>query len=200
MTLTEEKRNHNENPFKFIAFSAKKELKKEKKIEANRGKLHSVIVTMWQWLLRREGSEEQQHSGFMEKYISYDELANSPLLARMHCFNHNALRHEKCKCTRTSKCCLSASELFSQGFSRSSSPRRRKALGTRLEFSHEKGDCIVLHSTFTSCTAFAFVTFVSLCKIFLEQITGCTIRIYFFLANNSDIWTLSLVFHRLVEF
>ena len=57
----------------------------------------------------------------MRKYVSYDKLANSPLLARMHRFNHNALRHEKCKCTRTSKCCFSASELFyqprSQGFS-----------------------------------------------------------------------------------
>ena len=61
----------------------------------------------------------------MRKYVSYDKLANSPLLARMHRFNHNALRHEKCKCTRTSKCCFSASELFYQPRSQGFSPPKR---------------------------------------------------------------------------
>ena len=145
----------------------------------------------------------------MEKYVSYDELANSPLLARMHCFNHNALRHEKCKCTKTSKCCFSASELFSQPRSQGFSPPKRGFPAHPLlggEKPWERGwnfplrKVTVLHSTFTWCMAFAFVTFASLCKIFLEQITGCTIRIHFFLANNSNIWTLSLAFHHLVEF
>ena len=64
--LNGRKRNHNENPFKFTAFSAKTRIKKEKKIEANRGKLHSVIVTM----ITAERAREQQHNVDLWKSMS----------------------------------------------------------------------------------------------------------------------------------